>query len=135
MVVLSDSLEGRIEHVRSIANDTHSTLHQSRSLVDSSATLLRNIQRRRAEQTAGDFAPRPALSQSEQDREELARQRLLVWEAEDLARLAPEEIDSPRRQFARSLYETILLSQTLGMTDARLLYHIEYALDRFRQGE
>lgn len=41
--------------------------------------------------------------------------------------------DSPRRRFAVSLYQTVAGSQSLGMSEERLMYHLRAALERYRR--
>lgn len=87
------------------------------------------------ESRARDSQTAPASREpvSEKDRESVARERLLEWEAQDLMQVVPGEMDTERRRFAMRLYETAAIAQSLGMTDERFLYHVHYALREYRE--
>jgi hypothetical protein len=67
-------------------------------------------------------------------REDTARTRLLEWEAADLAMAIPRGDATPREEFACLLYDLVLHADALGMTTDRLLYHVQYAQDRYTEG-
>ncbi|HEY8684921.1 MAG TPA: hypothetical protein VIO57_04880 [Chloroflexota bacterium] len=69
-----------------------------------------------------------------QAREDAARVRLLEWEAADLALATPRVHATPREEFAYLLYDLVLHADALGMTIDRLLYHVQYAQDRYTAG-
>jgi hypothetical protein len=80
----------------------------------------------------------PATDQSpgdpHQEREDAARARLLEWEAADLAVSVPQGSASPREEFACLLYDLVLHANVLGMNADRLLYHVQYAQNRYSEG-
>jgi hypothetical protein len=69
-----------------------------------------------------------------QAREESARARLLEWEAADLAMAIPQGDATLREEFACLLYDLVLHADALGMSTDRLLYHVQYAQDRYTTG-
>jgi hypothetical protein len=69
-----------------------------------------------------------------QAREDTARARLLEWEAADLALAIPRGEATPREEFACLLYDLVLHADQLGMTTDRLMYHVQYAYDRYAEG-
>lgn len=80
---------------------------------------------------------RPAevpANESHQAREDTARARLLEWEASDLALTIPRGNASPRAEFAYLLYDLVLHADVLGMSTDRLLYHVQYAQNRYTEG-
>jgi hypothetical protein len=80
----------------------------------------------------------PAMDQSpddlHQEREDAARARLLEWEAADLAVSVPQGGATPREEFACLLYDLVLHADVLGMNTDRLLYHVQYAQNRYSEG-
>lgn len=124
----SPAIEERWLQSQRVAEQLRAQAEFSRVLITSSRTL---VERGAAlSQHAG-----VAANTEEDEREARARQRLLEWEAEDLSAVVPHELETTRRQFAISLYEMVALGSSLGMSRERLLFHLEYALDRYLQGE
>lgn len=105
----------------------------SRSLLASSGKLIEGSRLCQAEIRGGIDSRAPV--EDTPARETESRQRLLEWEAEDLSQVVPGEMDRTRRQFAISLYETVRLAASLGMTEERWRYHLDYARERYQRGE
>jgi|SRR5947209_8211113 len=119
--------ESMLERLRSQANQSHQLLVHSHRAIGRGSHAGRAVD---------DGAARRSVEGSDRRveddaREARARDRLLEWEASDLASLVPHEMGTTRRQFAVALYETIRLAAALGMSDDRLHYHVRYALQQF----
>lgn len=81
-----------------------------------------------------DQAAEAPVNDGHQLHEDAARARLLEWEAADLAVAIPRSDATPREEFACLLYDLVLHADVLGMTTDRLLYHVQYAQNRYSEG-
>lgn len=125
----------RLDACREMAIQSRTMLLQSRATATSARELLAGAKERIrwSIPTDADESPSsPMAVEREREREEVAAKRLLEWEAADLTEIVPGEMGTLRRRFAVALYEVVSLSESLGMADERLHYHLGYALDQYR---
>lgn len=88
----------------------------------------------RADRRTADPETEVPVNECHQVRENTARARLLEWEASDLALTIPRGSATPRAEFAYLLYDLVLHADVLGMSTDRLLYHVQYAQNRYTEG-
>ena len=118
----------------------HRQSSQTSEIVTRTHHLIEDVRRdlSRVPHSAGrPDASQEAEAQAEnghQMREDAARARLLEWEAADLALATPRADATPRQEFAYLLYDLVLHADALGMTTDRLLYHVQYAQNRYAEG-